>query len=153
MARDRSHQIAAWVAMVTCAVVVWPVVRQLLADPEALLEPRVAAWAALLVLFVVAFWSHKDDGPRLRSLAWLAALSASAVAMGWLIPYSTQAILLVLVAATLGFTNPQHFSPGASRSDDDLSPFGVARWTLPWITLQTVAFSWPLPHSYSPEID
>ena len=101
----RVDDLARWLAVATVVVCALPVLVRMATDPEQATDPRRLAWLALMVAFLAAFWIHSgapECAPRRRHLASYAVLTALALAMVWLVPYTLLGVLLVIVASGLG---------------------------------------------------
>ncbi|HEX6203932.1 MAG TPA: hypothetical protein VF100_13090, partial [Thermoanaerobaculia bacterium] len=93
--------------LATSVVAALPILLRMARGQAPAPEGRLLLWLALLVAFLVFFWVYTGRKPARRwNVAGLAVLSALALAMVWLVPYSLMGILLVVVAAGLGEALP-----------------------------------------------
>ena len=94
-----------WLGIGTCVVCALPILVGMARDPAAV-DWRRLAWLVLLVAFLACLWAvtNRPEPPEGCRRGWggLALLSALAIGMSWLVPYSLMGVYLVIVAGGLG---------------------------------------------------
>lgn len=127
MNERRADLLTRSVGLATAAVVALPVLVRAARGEAPAPQARLVLWLVLLAAFVVFFWVYtgRPPGSRWRDAAGLAVLTALALAMVWLVPYSLLGVLLVIVAAGLGEALPLAGAAG-------------------WIVAQTALYTVPI---------
>jgi signal transduction histidine kinase len=107
MSERRADLLNRLLGLATCVVAALPILVRMARGQAPAPEWRLLLWLALLVAFLVFFWVYTGrKSARRWNVPGLAVLSALALAMVWLVPYSLMGILLVVVAVGLGEALP-----------------------------------------------